>query len=69
VAQVHVKGARSAQLWENTLDFDAVAKTLKDLNYDGYLVFETRATEQPAEDLGRNLTLLKEHVQKAYGKA
>ena len=69
VAQVHVKGARSAQLWENTLDFDAVAKTLKDLSYDGYLVFETRATEQPAEDLERNLTLLKQHVQKAYGKA
>ena len=69
VAQVHIKGKGSAQLWENTLDMDAVARTLKGLGYDGYLVFETRATEQPAEDLGRNLQLLKEHVAKAYGAA
>ena len=66
VAQVHIKGARSAQLWEETLDLDAVARTLRDLNYDGYLVFETRATEQPAEDLGRNLQILKQTIEKAY---
>ena len=28
IAQVHIKGARSAQLWENTLDMAAVARTL-----------------------------------------
>ncbi|MGI8424033.1 MAG: sugar phosphate isomerase/epimerase family protein [Chloroflexota bacterium] len=69
VAQVHVKGKGSAQLWENTLDMDGVARALHELGYDGYLVFETRATEQPAVDLGRNLQLLKQHVANAYGAA
>jgi sugar phosphate isomerase/epimerase len=69
VAQVHIKGARAAQLWEETLDLDAVARTLRDIGYDGYLVFETRATEQPAEDLGRNLGILKEKIAAAYVNA
>jgi sugar phosphate isomerase/epimerase len=67
VAQVHIKGARSAQLWENTLDMDAVAQTLKAIGYDGYLVFETQATEQPLEGAGRNLELLKGYIAAAYG--
>jgi sugar phosphate isomerase/epimerase len=66
VAQVHIKGARSAQLWENTLDMAAVARTLKEIGYDGYLVFETQATEDPLEGAGRNLKLLKEYIQEAY---
>ena len=69
VAQVHIKGARSAQLWENTLDMTAVAQTLKDIGYDGYLVFETQATENPSEGAGRNLQLLKEYIKGAYGQA
>ncbi len=67
VAQVHIKGARSAQLWENTLDLAAVARTLHEIGYDGYLVFETQATEHPAEGAARNLALLKQHIQAAYG--
>ncbi|MBI3969662.1 MAG: sugar phosphate isomerase/epimerase [Chloroflexi bacterium] len=69
VAQVHIKGARSAQLWENTLDMAAVARTLKEIGYDGYLVFETQATEIPTEGAGRNLALLKQYIQEAYGPA
>jgi len=69
VAQVHIKGARSAQLWENTLDMTKVAHTLKEIGYDGYLVFETQATENPLEGAGRNLKLLKEYIQEAYGAA
>ncbi|MGH2353088.1 MAG: sugar phosphate isomerase/epimerase family protein [Chloroflexota bacterium] len=66
IAQVHIKGARSAQLWENTLDMGAVARTLKAIGYDGYLVFETRATENPSEGAARNLELLKVYIQEAY---
>jgi sugar phosphate isomerase/epimerase len=69
VAQVHIKGARSAQLWENTLDMAQVARTLKQIGYDGYLVFETQATEDPLEGAGRNLKLLKEAIRGAYGTA
>ena len=69
LAQVHIKGARAAQLWENTLDMTAVARTLKEIGYDGYLVFETKATEPDAsEGAGRNLQLLKEYVREAYGQ-
>ena len=67
IAQVHIKGARSAQLWENTLDMTAVARTLKEIGYDGYLVFETQATEQPSEGAARNLALLRDYIQDAYG--
>ena len=69
IAQVHIKGARSAQLWENTLDMTAVARTLKEIGYDGYLVFETQATEAPSEGAARNLSLLKGYIQEAYGSA
>jgi L-ribulose-5-phosphate 3-epimerase len=65
LAQVHIKGAGAAQLWENTLDMTAVAKTLKEIGYDGYLVFETRATEDPLEGAGRNLKMLREFIQAA----
>lgn len=67
VAQVHIKGVKSAQLWENTLDMTAVARTLKQIGYDGYLVFETQATEDPLEGAARNLKLLKEAVKEGYG--
>jgi L-ribulose-5-phosphate 3-epimerase len=69
VAQVHIKGARSAQLWENTLDMGAVARTLREIGYDGYLVFETQATEHPSEGAARNLALLKGYIKEAYGAA
>jgi L-ribulose-5-phosphate 3-epimerase len=67
VAQVHIKGARAAQLWEDTLDMTAVARTLKQIGYDGYLVFETKATDDPSEGAGRNLQMLKEFIREAYG--
>ena len=67
LAQVHIKGARAAQLWENTIDMAAVTRTLHDIGYDGYLVFETRATDDPAEGARRNLEILRQHVQEAYG--
>lgn len=67
IAQVHIKGARASQLWENTLDMTAVAQTLKDIGYDGYLVFETKATDDPSEGAARNLQMLKEFIREAYG--
>lgn len=67
IAQVHIKGAKAAQLWENTLDMAAVARTLREIGYDGYLVFETQATANPSEGAARNLSLLKERIQEAYG--
>ena len=52
---------------ENTLDMSAVARTLKEIGYDGYLVFETQATEQPTEGAARNLALLRDYIKDAYG--
>jgi sugar phosphate isomerase/epimerase len=46
-----------------------VARTLKQIGYDGYLVFETQATEDPLAGAGRNLKLLKEAIRGAYGTA
>lgn len=65
LAQVHIKGKNSAQLWEQTLDIDRVAATLAEIGYDGYLVFETQATDDPGAGAGRNLAILKEAVAKA----
>lgn len=67
VAQVHVKGAHSAQLYEDTVDLAAVARTLQEIGYDGYLVFETRATETPSETAAENLRIIREHIAVAYG--
>ena len=66
VVQVHIKGPRGAQLYENKLDMTAVAQTLKAMAYDGYLVFETRPTEAPSEAARKNLAILRREIEAAY---
>ena len=59
IAAVHAKAPGGTYLGEGDLDFDAVAATLKEIGYDGYIILETRATDNPAEAASRNLNFLK----------
>ena len=67
IVQVHVKGPGSVQLYENRLDITAVAQTLRAIDYDGYLVFETRSTTTPSQAARRNLDILRSEIEAAYG--
>jgi len=59
IAAVHAKAPGGTYLGEGDLDFEAVADALKSINYDGYIILETRATDNPAEAASRNLAFLK----------
>ncbi len=59
ISAVHAKAPGGIYLGEGDLDFEAVAATLKGIGYDGYIILETRATDNPAEAALKNLTFLK----------
>lgn len=59
IAAVHAKAPGGTYLGEGDLDFDAVAATLKEVGYQGYIILETRATDNPAEAASKNLSVLK----------
>lgn len=59
IAAVHAKAPGGTYLGEGDLDFDAVAAELKGIGYDGYIILETSATDNPAEAASRNLAFLK----------
>ncbi|MFQ6042878.1 MAG: sugar phosphate isomerase/epimerase family protein [Candidatus Poribacteria bacterium] len=59
IAAVHAKAPGGIYLGEGDLDFEAVAEILKGIGYDGYIILETRATDNPAEAASRNLAFLK----------
>jgi L-ribulose-5-phosphate 3-epimerase len=59
IAAVHAKAPGGVYLGEGDLDFKAVAETLKGIGYDGYIILETRTTDNPAEAALRNLNFLK----------
>jgi len=59
IAAVHAKAPGGTYLGEGKLDFDAVAAALKGIGYDGYIILETAATDNPPEAASRNLAFLK----------
>jgi L-ribulose-5-phosphate 3-epimerase len=59
IAAVHAKAPGGTYLGEGRLDFDAVGAALKGVGYDGYIILETRATDDPAEAASKNLAFMK----------
>jgi sugar phosphate isomerase/epimerase len=60
IAQVHAKGARGAALDAGTLDLVAVRDALRAGGFDGWLVLETSAGEDPIGNARHNLGILRE---------
>ena len=59
IAAIHAKAPGGTYLGEGNLDFEAVAATIKGIGYDGYIILETAATDNPPEAASRNLAFLK----------
>lgn len=59
IAAIHAKAPGGTYLGEGNLDFDAVAAVIKGISYDGYVILETSATDNPPEAASRNLAFLK----------
>ena len=60
--QVHVKGVRGAGLDAGTVDLGAVRSALAETGYDGWLLLETAAGEDPLGNARRNLKLLRDEL-------
>jgi len=58
IFQVHMKEIR-AEMGEGVLDFPALIAALEKIGYDGYLVLETNAGDDPAKNAARNLAFLR----------
>lgn len=60
VVQIHAKEI-GAEMGEGKLNFPAIFGAIKKIGFDGYLVLETEAGEDPAANAARNLAFVKEH--------
>ena len=60
IVQVHAKDPGGQYLGEGRLDMAAVSAALKGIGYDGWIVLETPATDDPTAAAARNLKFLKE---------
>jgi len=60
IAVLHAKDPGGQVLGEGRLDFDAVAAAVREIGYDGYIVLETPATDDPAAAGQHNLRFLRE---------
>jgi sugar phosphate isomerase/epimerase len=58
IFQVHVKEI-GAEMGEGKLDFPALFAALKQTGFDGYLVLETNAGDDPAANAARNLAFVR----------
>lgn len=59
IAQIHFKDGRgdhsNAMLGQGHVDFPAVARAMRDIGYDGWVVLESAAPRDPLEDARTNL--------------
>jgi len=60
IAILHAKDPGGQLLGEGRLDFDAVVEAVRSIGYDGYIVLETPATDNPPAAAKHNLTFLRE---------
>lgn len=63
IAQVHIKDPGGQLLAEGNLDLPAVVGALKEVDYDGWLVLETPATDDPKAAGKHNLEYLRKLVR------
>ncbi len=58
IFQIHVKEI-GAEMGEGKLDFPAIFSAIKQIGYDGYLVLETDAGDDPSANAARNLAFVR----------
>jgi sugar phosphate isomerase/epimerase len=58
IVQIHVKEI-GAEMGEGKLDFTAIFDQIREVGYDGYLMLETEAGDDPAANAARNLAFVK----------
>jgi len=60
IAQIHAKDPGGQYMGEGWLDMAGVAAAIKAIGYDGWIVLETPATDDPREAAARNLRFIRE---------
>ncbi len=62
VKMIHIKEAGADLLGEGDVDMVDCVRAIYDIAYDGWLVFETAATDDPLAALEHNMAELKKHL-------
>ena len=60
IAQIHIKDAGGQFLGEGKVPMKAACEAMEEIGFDGYLVLETPATDNPPQAAEKNLNYLKE---------
>jgi sugar phosphate isomerase/epimerase len=60
IVHIHVKGTRGADLASGTVDLAGVKSALAEIGYDGWLMLETSAGDNPLDAARRNLAVLRQ---------
>ena len=60
IAQIHIKDAGGQALGEGKVPLKAACEAIKDIGFDGYLMLETPATDNPPKAAEKNLAYLKQ---------
>jgi sugar phosphate isomerase/epimerase len=60
IAQFHIKDAGGQALGEGKVPMKAACEAIKEIGFDGYLVLETPATDNPPKAAEKNLAYLKQ---------
>lgn len=62
VKMIHIKEAGAPLLGEGNVDMPAIADAVRDIHYDGWLVFETAPTDDPLAAAEHNLAELRKYL-------
>ncbi|MCD6359737.1 MAG: sugar phosphate isomerase/epimerase, partial [Armatimonadetes bacterium] len=62
VKMIHIKEAGADLLGEGEVDMTACVQAMRDIGYDGWLVFETAPTDDPLAAIEHNLAELRKYI-------
>jgi L-ribulose-5-phosphate 3-epimerase len=63
ISMIHIKDKGGELLGEGEVDWDKCIAAIKDIDYDGWLVLETRATDDPRRAASENLKFIRSAIQ------
>jgi sugar phosphate isomerase/epimerase len=62
-SMIHIKDKGGNLLGEGEVDWDGCIKAIRRIGYDGWLVLETRATDDPRKAAEENLKFIKNAIE------
>jgi len=66
ISMIHIKDKGGDLLGEGEVDWDGCVDAIKDIGYDGWLVLETKPTNNPSGAAAENLKFIRNVIQRIF---